>query len=73
MIEWLIDNSPWIGALGSIATILALFIPWLIKNKSKREKVVAKNGGVAAGGNMEGNTIITNHSSSSTPKNDNND
>jgi len=63
MIEWLTENALWIGALGAIATVIMLFTP-LFKKKPEKSKVTAKNGGVAAGGDMKGVTITTNTSES---------
>ena len=59
MIEWLTDNAVWIGAVGAIAAVIALFTP-LFKKSSERIKVTAKNGSVAIGGNNKGGTITTN-------------
>ena len=57
MTELLSENALWLGALGAIASIIALFTP-LLKKKSESSNVTAKNGGVAAGGDMKG-VIIT--------------
>lgn len=61
MIEWLTENALWLGALGAIAAIIALFTPLLKKKSEGGDKVTAKNGGVAAGGDMKGVTITTNN------------
>lgn len=60
MIEWLSENALWLGGLGAIAAIIALFTPFL-KKKPEGNKVTAKNGSVAVGGDMKGVTITTNN------------
>lgn len=62
MIEWLTVNAIWLGALGAIAAVIALFTQFLNKKESRNSNVTAENGGVASGGDMKGVTVTTNSS-----------
>ena len=59
MIEWLTENLPLLSALGAIATVIMLFTSFF-KKKPVKNKVTAKNGGVASGGGISKSTITTN-------------
>ena len=60
IIQWLSDNAIWLGSLGAIAGVIALFLPLLKRDSTGGSKVTAKNGSVAAGGNIENSTVTTN-------------
>lgn len=62
MIEWLSENATWLGAVGAIAAIVALFRSLLSRKRSTKDSpvsvsVTASGGSVATGGNITNSTL----------------